>query len=368
MNRRFFIETLSALTPALLLNPVFTSIPEREGKTWLWTRPGSIRELEDWKSFFRKCRTHNIHGVLLEVYNGNTCWFTHPSLPVEKPLLEELIPVAAENGVELHAWMWTMICNNPGILARHPEWYAINGLGKSAAEHPAYVDYYRFMCARNPGVRDFVATTVRALCNIEGLSGVHLDYVRLPDVILAEALQPRYNIRQDREYPQYDYCYCDHCVAGFRSLHDTIPATEMEDPGLAGLWLDYRMQGISALVNDHLAPLFRASGKKTSAAVFPNWQSVRQNWLEWDLDNFFPMLYHGFYNEDAGWIEEKTRQFVGQQKFQRPVTSGLFLGHLNISSISSVAGACLGAGADGIALFDYHGMSDQHWQAIMDLK
>jgi hypothetical protein len=34
-----------------------------------------------------------------------------------------------------------------------------------------------------------------------------LDYVRYPDVILGADLQPKYNIVQDTELPEYDYGY-----------------------------------------------------------------------------------------------------------------------------------------------------------------
>ncbi len=75
---------------------------------------------------------------------------------------------------------------------------------------------YRFMCSRHPEVQDFVRQNVAELASREGLAGVHLDYIRLPDAILAIGLQPKYNIVQDKEYPAYDYCYCDRCRADLR--------------------------------------------------------------------------------------------------------------------------------------------------------
>lgn len=41
------------------------------------------------------------------------------------------------------------------------------------------------------------------------------DMIRYPDVILAEGLWAKYGLHMDREYPRFDYCYCDNCVEGF---------------------------------------------------------------------------------------------------------------------------------------------------------
>ena len=100
------------------------------------------------------------------------------------------------------------------VHAEHPEWYNVNRNGDNSWDHPAYVGYYRFLCPSRPGVHEFLQKRVRELSAFD-VDGVHLDYIRYPDVILAESLQPHYDIVQDKEYPQYDYCYCDVCRAGF---------------------------------------------------------------------------------------------------------------------------------------------------------
>ena len=69
--------------------------------------------------------------------------------------------------------------------------------------------YYKFLCPQKPEVRSFIAKQVHVLAAIIDLDGIHLDYVHLPDIILAEDLQPNYDIIQDQEYPEYDYCLCD---------------------------------------------------------------------------------------------------------------------------------------------------------------
>jgi hypothetical protein len=56
------------------------------------------------------------------------------------------------------------------------------------------------------------------VADLPEVDGIHLDYIRFPDVILAEGLWKKYGLVMDREYPQFDYCYCDKCVGDFQAL------------------------------------------------------------------------------------------------------------------------------------------------------
>ena len=56
-----------------------------------------------------------------------------------------------------------------------------------------------------------------SIAEVEYVDGIHLDYIRFPDVILARGLWDKYGLVMDREYPEYDYCYGPKCVAGFQS-------------------------------------------------------------------------------------------------------------------------------------------------------
>ena len=57
------------------------------------------------------------------------------------------------------------------------------------------------------------------------VNGIHLDYIRLPDVFLPEALRLRYGLERDREVykPEFDFCYCDTCRKGFKKDHGIDP-------------------------------------------------------------------------------------------------------------------------------------------------
>ena len=57
---------------------------------------------------------------------------------------EELFRIAREVGLEFHTWIPTMVQGKDRGLS--PDLYALNGLGESAYEKPAFVPYYTFLC------------------------------------------------------------------------------------------------------------------------------------------------------------------------------------------------------------------------------
>jgi hypothetical protein len=182
------------------------------------------------------------------------------------------------------------------------------------------------------------------------VDGLHIDYIRHPDVILASTLQPKYGIVQDREYPPYDYCYCEVCRAGFAETHGVDPL-EMEDPTASEEWFQYRCDLITTLVNEHLIPVGRAAGKQMTAAVFPNWQNVRQQWGRWQLDHVLPMLYHPFYDEPIDWIGDRVREEIAFLEHGEPLSAGVMLGGMSDDDVRRMIEVSLEAGAAGVSFF-----------------
>jgi len=374
MNRKQFIDLMIAGTAGISMSPLLNSCSTPSPLTltkdlpqyWIWLRPQLGQTDDDWKRTFAEIKGMGIQAVLPQVFSSDKALFNIPDYETKEPLLERLVPLAHEAGLEIHAWMWTMPCNNPRILEAHPDWYVVNRNGDPAHSHPAYVDYYKFLCPRKPEVRSFVEARVKALAAIPELDGIHLDYVRMPDVILAEGLQPKYDIVQDQEYPEYDYCYCDTCRKGYRLKTGQDPM-DIDDPQRDEAWYQYRYDAVVGMVNEHLVPAAKAKDKTITAAVFPNWESVRQQWHEFNLDAFLPMLYQGFYNEDIGWIGEQTSQAISRFQDPKPIYSGLFLPHLKEGEIELAVRSAVEGGAKGFCLFAYNDMNEARKMEVKKL-
>ncbi len=316
-------------------------------KNWAWVN-GDFDSIEPWKPQFDRWRAAGIDAILMRTGE------------VEE--LERFIPAASAAGLETHAWISTLM--RRGLEADHPEWYAVNRKGESTATHPPYVEYYRFLCPCREPVRRHLAEHVASLSAIENLGSVHLDYIRYPDVILPRSLWEKYDLVQDREHPEFDYCYCDECRRQFIEQTGDDPAA-LPDPPSNEAWLQFRYDSITRVVNE-LAAVVHGAGKQVTAAVFPTPDIaralVRQDWVRWNVDALLPMLYHSFYLEPVEWIEQGTRQGVEALDGRLPLYAGLYVPELDPEELGRAVRAALAGGASGVSLFEANKPTEPHWE------
>lgn len=347
MDRKTFLQLLSggALAFAARASRVQAAQPR---KHWTWMR-GPTDDLDRWRARFDRIREAGLQAVLL---GGG---------PEDLALLT---PLARAAGLEVHAW--TVIMMRGGMEAEHPEWYAVNRNGVSTVEKPPYVDYYKFMCPSREPVRAYLAERIAEVARQEGIVSVHLDYIRYPDVILPVSLWPKYNLVQDKEYPDFDYCYCEVCRAAFEAETGLDPLA-LEDPPAHAAWLQYRYDGITRVVNE-LADVAHGHGKQITAAVFPTpdiaRRLVRQDWVNWNLDAVLPMVYHSFYEEPVSWVGQATREGVEALDGRFPLYSGLYVPELNPQELAQAAALALENGAEGVVLFEGWGPTEEHWAQL----
>ena len=334
-------------------------------KNWTWITTDLKTTDDEWKRRFAQWRESGVDAVLPEVFGSRAAFYASAHLPVAGEWLERILPIAKSEGLEVHAWMWTMPCNIEDVQKNHPDWFNVNRNGVSSLEKPPYVPYYKFLCPSRPDVHEFLQKRVSELAQYDELDGIHLDYIRHPDVILAAELQPRYGIVQDREYPEYDYCYCEVCRRDFKQKSGIDPL-ELEDPSACEEWRQFRYDLITNIVNTKLVPIGRNHNKTMTAAVFPNWEYVRQEWRAWNLDGVLPMLYHSFYGEDITWIGEQVERGIGSLKKRIPLYSGLFVPRLTPDDLSGAISASFRGVASGISLFSAGAMSDEHWERFRE--
>ena len=363
--RRDFLKITGLGMGMLAGAPLVPAAAAPVTRNWVWIPNTTQRPPDEWRRRFAQFRAAGVTAILPEIYDGRQAWFESRRLPVKTDWLGTLLPLAHEAGLEVHAWMWVMPCLIDQVMTAHPDWYNVNALGESAVDKPAYVPYYRFLDPARPEVREWIAGTVAELAAIPGLAGIHLDYVRYPDTILAHGLWAHYGIVQDRVYPQYDYGYTAYERAQFKAKFgvDPLGATE---PAIQQAWLHYRWDAVTGLVNDHLVPAAKRGGKWITAAVFPGPAIARahvyQDWSSWRLDGFLPMLYSKFYEEGPEWVGERTREAVSSVR--PPVYSGLFVGGVDDESFARSVALALEAGAAGIAVFADDMMTDEKWRSL----
>ena len=314
---------------------------------WMWLHGDKNASEEDLKARFTKLAQYGVTGVLI---GGDH---------------EPMFRSAKAAGIEAHIWMWTLNRGDEYIMENHPEWYSENRLGVSCWDDPPYVGYYRWLCPTKVKVSDYLAEQVTALAEKEYIDGIHLDYVRYCDVILPRALWEKYGLVQDRELPQFDYCYCSTCRKKYEASHGTDPIL-LAEPSVDSSWIQFRHDQVTALVN-RLSAICQERNKPISAAVFPTpsiaKQLVRQDWVNWKVDRLFPMVYHGFYNEPADWIETAVKEGVDALNGKCKLTAGVYMPDLSSDSTFNLAlKKAKTGGSMGISIFGK--MSERQFEIL----
>lgn len=277
-------------------------------QTWSWMQAGERSELH---SKLTKLKKAGLTGVIMQ------------GKPADIAFAAKL---GKEIGIEVHYWFVAMSCRD-AKAASNPDWFCLNAKGESSLTNPPYVNYYQWLCPNHPEVIPYLKNRMDIFLNIPELNGIQLDYIRFPDVILPNKLQPHYNLVQDHIMPEYDYCYCPKCREKFKEQHGQDPL-DLDDIAQNPDWLEFRLQSINKVVQQ-LTEHVHAAGKMISAAVFPtpnmSAEMVRQRWSDWNLDAYYPMLYHNFYTGKIDWIKECLKDINSTISTRAPVFAGLYL-------------------------------------------
>ena len=319
-----------------------------------WTNPGGAFDKEKWEAKLARYDSLGISEILV---GGDAAFY------------DQLIPLASEKGIKIHAWMWTLNRPNDTIANKHPEWYAVNRAGKNSLDYRANVDYYQWLSPFHPEAREHIKNNVRKLTKVKGLASIHLDYVRYVDVILGADLQPKYNLTQTTEMPEYDYGYHPIAREGFKAIFGKDPQ-DFEHPELSTEWRQYRLNAVSSLVNE-LVDIAHASGHNMTAAVFPfpemSRQMVRQPWDDFNLDAAYPMVYNNFYRENVNWIGFAIEQGINKVDF--PIQAGLYSPALqDPEDLEKAIRLVKEKGAKGISIFTADNLNAEQKAIFIKLK
>lgn len=336
-------------------------VNEAENSTFkfsTWITANSEKSNKDYISEFKSYKDAGIDEILI-----NT--LTDPKL------LDRLVTIANKEGLKVHAWIFAMNRPYDSIALQHPEWYAVSKEGKSCFDNRPYVDYYQWLCPNREESRNHILGLVEELSKVEGIESVHLDYIRFSDIFLPTALLPKYDLIQETELPEYDFCYCEVCISKFEKLHHKSPK-ESTNTSIDMEWKNFRLNSIRNIVNDAYE-IVKSNNKKLTAAVFPYPEMadhmVRQRWDKWNIDEVYPMIYHGFYDEEIDWIGYATNQGVEDVQGKMAINTGLYLP--DFKSTNELKKAILLAknnGANGVSFYEGPGLTDDFKKAIKQVK
>jgi uncharacterized lipoprotein YddW (UPF0748 family) len=137
-------------------------------------------------------------------------------------------------------------------------------------------------------------------------------------------------------------------------------------------WKNFRLNSVRNIVNDAYA-IVSQNEKKLTAAVFPYPEMadhmVRQRWDKWTIDEVYPMIYHGFYDEEIDWIGYATKQGVDDVQDNMIINTGLYLPDFN--SADELKQAIILAkenGAKGVSFYEGQTLTDEYLKTIRQTK
>ncbi len=324
-------------------------------KHYVWMGEGKDEGSNELEQMFIKLKETGIDGVMYQC-------------ALEKyPAAVEL---AHQHGLELHAWQTILRRYDDQLLSEHADWYTISRDGKSTAEYPPFVDYYKWLCPTKPEVRAYLTKVVEDLAEVPGIDGVHLDYIRHSDVILARDLWDVYGLVMDKEYAEFDFCYCDDCIERYKKETGEDASTFGDAAPDNAKWRQFRYDMVTETV-DELTKAVHAKGNKINAAVFPtptiSKKLVRQEWDKWALDAYYPMNYNSFYQEGIDWVEQSCVEGVEALKGRAPLYSGLFMpAFATTDEFRQAIQASKNGGASGVCIFTPYEMNDEHWAILKE--
>ncbi len=329
-------------------------IVTNEFKFWVWTTANAEASDNDFDDEFLNYSKNGIDAILV---NTNA----------DPELLTRLVPIAKKHNLELHGWMFTVNRPNDSIAEKHPEWYAVSRDGKSCFDQPPYVDYYKWMCPTRDASRNHILSLVEGLAKVEGVASVHLDYIRYSDIFLPIGLLPKYDLVQNEEQPEFDFCYCEVCSTEFEKLHHKNPR-DFDNPAIDMEWKNFRLNKVKAIVDDAYT-IAHKNNKKLTAAVFPYPEMadhmVRQRWDKWQIDAVLPMIYNNFYNEEIDWIGYATRQGVTDLKEKNTeLHTGIYVPPMSPIELKEAMDQAKTNGAVGVSFFDGNAITQEQWLII----
>ena len=127
-------------------------------------------------------------------------------------------------GAKVHAWMFTVNAPGDSAALAHPEWFDVNRIGYNSHEYDPYVKHYKWLSPSVPEARQYMKDKAASYAALEGLTSVHLDFIRYNDAVLGRRLQQhKFKIQQDTYRAEYDFGYHPVAIEKFKKLFGYSP-------------------------------------------------------------------------------------------------------------------------------------------------
>lgn len=348
-----------------------------EGSQQVLEHPERVPEL------LRTARRLGVSDLFVQVYRGGRAWFDSSYAdagPYRSALaangggdpLAALIERAHAEGLRVHAWVNVLsLASNrdaPILDALGEQAVHVDRRGRSVLDYPDLElpppdrEFLQmgtpavWLDPAVPGVADWLAATFRELPErYPGLDGLHLDYIRHPDVLPF--------IPGSRFRVGLDFGYGAASRARFRA-ETGLRAPFRDRRANANAWDDWRRDRVTDLVQA-IREAARAAQPDLalSAAVwaYPEraYLSLYQDWRRWVDDGLLDLVVPMLYTTDDRLLRYGARDFAGGVGGDRLwLGLGAWLFRESPARAVSQLRAARRAGTAGQVLFSYDSIAD----------
>jgi uncharacterized lipoprotein YddW (UPF0748 family) len=278
----------------------------------LWVLRNTLVSRDEIDRMLRRAKEAGFNLLFVQVRGRGDAYYKSSIEPRAELLsknvfdpLAYLIAEAHRNRFSVHVWLNTLLvwsapqspANVRHVVLSHPNWVAVRSDGKSLAELSrkeieAMGIEGVFLAPGNPAVREHIRAVVRELVANYDVDGIHLDYIRYPNMTVG------YDEGTRTEFMRRYGVDPDQIANDREAMIELFGKIGLQDLGL--LWEKWRVSSVDALVDSVRSDLRTLNPKvRLSAAVIADSRSAigrhGQDWPAWlrrgVLDFVVPMCY-----------------------------------------------------------------------------
>lgn len=336
----------------------------------VWYRSNEKSDSEV-RATVERMKQMNINALYLETwYNGRFAGFSenplvaHTTANGDYDVLEGFVRIGHENGIEVHAWVENFFIGTVEAqeqanttLSKHFEGrWTVDRKGQNTYFYSVSDTNFIFMNPYDREVRDFLLDLYRELLTKYEVDGIHLDYIRFPEL----------------NYGKDDFGYNEDIVSAWQKQQgtDVDPAT-LTSGELYDSFVLFRQEIINSFVSEVSGMLRETKPSASlSAAVYPlpdvYKKTIFQDCQNWVENGYVDELFSMTYGEDNRYVSENAAMYAKMAGDDCFYTTGISaFGETTSGNFALQMTEVISAGADGVAIFALGNISSNYTQPIL---
>ena len=346
------------------------------GVDYLWVLRDQLIEPAAIDSLVDRASRMGVRGLLVQVVGRGDAYYRSQLLPRAEPLgkssdddpLAHVLARAHAAGLEVHAWVNCMLVwsgarrpRDPDhVVNAHPEWLAelpgglaISRLSPKAMQRLNVEGIY--LAPAHPGVRRWVASVAAEIASHYDVDGIHLDYIRQPD--LETGYDPntraRFALAQGVDPERMD----------------ELPAPQRSE--VLATWRQFQRDQVTAVVQA-VRDTLRAVRPAVvlSAAVVADTSrsegSTAQSWRSWVRERRVDRVFLMCYSPDVQHVMDQLLVFDGELGASERVVPGIAVYNTSPSTAALKLRGARAMGYPLLAVYSYDSLfnMDRGWTRL----